>query len=106
MDDRSWIYQDSPQGLQMMNYYNWVQGFINYAMSNPRNINGCGIKYPCKRCKNKKFLDLDVVRIHLLQKGFMEKYLCWYALGELFVPHKTMIKKMVELIFSASYMKL
>jgi hypothetical protein len=29
MDDRSWKYQDSPQGLRRVNYYNEVQGFIN-----------------------------------------------------------------------------
>ena len=26
--------------------------------------------------KNKNFLNLDVVMMHLLQKGFMEKYMC------------------------------
>jgi len=49
MDDRSWMYRDSPQGLRRMDYYNGVQGFN------------------------------DVVTMHLLTKGFMEDYLCWYA---------------------------
>jgi hypothetical protein len=31
-----------------------IQGFINYALSNPRNISGGGIRCPCKKCKNKK----------------------------------------------------
>ena len=53
-DDRLWMYRDSLQGLRMMDYCNGVQGFINYAISNPRNINGNGIWCPCKRCKNKK----------------------------------------------------
>ena len=53
MKDRSWMYKDSLQGLQMMNYYNDV----NYAISNSRNISRDCIKYPCKRYKNKKFLD-------------------------------------------------
>jgi hypothetical protein len=30
MDDRSWMYQDSPQGLRRMDYCNGVQGFINF----------------------------------------------------------------------------
>jgi hypothetical protein len=59
---------------------------MNYALSNLRNISGDGIRYPCKRCKNKKFLDLDVVTMHLLQKGFMEKYLCWYGHEKPHVP--------------------
>jgi len=29
MDDRSWIYRDSPRGLRRMDYCNGVQGFIN-----------------------------------------------------------------------------
>jgi hypothetical protein len=49
-----------------MDYYNEVQGFINYTISNPRNITGGGIGCPCKRCKNKKFIYPDVVTTHLL----------------------------------------
>jgi len=38
--------------------------------------------------KIKKFIDIDVVNMHLLQKKrFMEKYLCWYAYEEQYVPH-------------------
>ena len=33
MDDRSWMYRDSPQGLRRMDYCNGVQGFINFATS-------------------------------------------------------------------------
>ena len=50
MDDRSWMYRDSPQGLR---------------------------------------------RMHLLTKGFMEDYLCWYAYGELFIRNESMVEKMV-----------
>ena len=52
--------------------------------------------------KIKKFLDPDVVTIHLLHKGFMEEYLCWYANREPFVPHETMSQRMVETTSSAS----
>jgi hypothetical protein len=60
------MYQDSPKGLCRMDYYNWVQGFIDYTLSNPTNINGDDIRCSCKRCKNKKFLNLDVVTMHVL----------------------------------------
>jgi hypothetical protein len=53
MDDRSWMYRDSPERLCKMNYYNGVQGFINYTLSNPRNISGENIRCPCKSCKKK-----------------------------------------------------
>ena len=38
MDDRSWMYWDSPQGLRRMDYCNGVQGFINFTTSIPRNF--------------------------------------------------------------------
>jgi len=66
-----------------------------------RNISRGGIRCLCKRCKNKKFLDSDVVIMHLLQKGFMEKYLYWYAYGELYVLHGTMVERMIESISSS-----
>ena len=78
-----------------MNYCNRVEGFINYVLSNSRNINGYSIRCPCKRCKNKNFINLDVVTMHLLQKEFMEKYLCWFAYGEPYFPYETLVKMMV-----------
>ena len=95
MNDHSWMYRDSPQGLQMIDYCNGVQGFINFTTSISRNFSGSGISYPCRRCKNKKFLHPDVVMMHLLHKGFMEDYLCWYAYGELFIRNESMVEKMV-----------
>jgi hypothetical protein len=41
--------------------------------------------------KIKKFLHLDVVTMHLLHKGFMEDYMCWYAHGKLFVHNERMV---------------
>jgi len=32
------MYRVSPEGLRMMNHYNRVEGFINYALFNPKNI--------------------------------------------------------------------
>ena len=60
------MYRDTPKMLRVMNYCKGVQGFINYALSNPRNISGGGIRCPYKRCKNKKFFDPDVATMHLL----------------------------------------
>jgi hypothetical protein len=58
----------------MMNYCNEIEGFINYALSNMKNINRGGIRCLCKMCKNKKFIDLNVVMRHFLSKGLMGKY--------------------------------
>jgi hypothetical protein len=41
--------------------------------------------------------------MHLLYiKRFMKEYLCWYAHEEPFVPHKTMIERMVRSTSSVS----
>ena len=74
----------SPQGLRRMDYCNGVQGFINFTTSIPRNFTGGGIRCPYKKFQNKKYLHPDVVMMHLLHKGFVEDYECWYAHGEVF----------------------
>ena len=70
------------QGLRRMDYCNGVQGFINFATSIPRNFTGGGIRSPCRKCENKKYLHPDVVMMHLLHITrftsvgmHMEKYL-------------------------------
>jgi len=40
--------------------------------------------------------------MHLLSKGFMEDYPCWYAYGELFVPNESMVERVVGSTSSAS----
>jgi hypothetical protein len=59
---------------------------------------------PCRKCKNLKFLHQDVVTMHLLTKGFMQDYLCWYAHGELFIPNESMVERVVESTSSSSNM--
>jgi len=87
-----------------MDYCNGVQGFINFATSFPRNFTDGGIRCPCRKCKNLKFLHQDVVTMHLLIKGFMQDYLCWYAHRELFVPNESMVERVVGSTSSASNM--
>jgi len=104
MDDRSWMYWDSPQGLRRMDYCNGVQGFINFTTSIPRNFADGGISCPCRKCKILKFLHQDVVTMHLLTKWFMEDYLCCYAHRELFVPNESMVERVVGSTSSDSNM--
>ena len=85
-----------------MNYCTWIEGFINYTLSKLININGGGIRCPCKRCKNKKFFDPDIVMMNLLQKEFVEKYLYWFAHEKPYVSYETMVEKTVGSTFSSS----
>jgi hypothetical protein len=56
-----------------MNYCSAVKVFINYTLSNPRNISRGSIRCSCKRYKNKKFLDPDVVTMYFFtKKGYVE----------------------------------
>jgi len=49
-----------------------------------------------------KKIDPNIVTIYLLQKTFMEKYLCWYEHEEPYVPYKTMVERMVRSAFNSS----
>jgi len=42
--------------------------------------------------------------MHLLYKGFVKEYLYWHAHEEPFVPHETMVERMVGSTSSASNM--
>ena len=56
--------------LLIMHFLTWeilVEGVLNV------HVRGVRIK---------KKIDLDIVMIHVLQKEFIEKYLCCYAHGE------------------------
>jgi len=102
MNDYSWMYRDSPQGLRRMDYCNGVQGFINFATSIPKNFIGGSISCPCRKCENKKYPHPDIVMMHLLHKWFMENYLCWYAHREVFVRNKRMEERVVRSTSNAS----
>jgi hypothetical protein len=60
----------------MMDYCNGVEGFINYALSNPTNINEGGIRCPCKKYKNKDFYYPDGVTMRLLYKKKLWRNAC------------------------------
>ena len=102
MDDRLWMYRDSPQRLRRMDYCNRVLGFINFATSIPINFSGGSIRCPYKKCKNKTFLHPGAVTMHLLHKWFTKDYLCWYACRELFARNASMVERMVGSTSSAS----
>jgi hypothetical protein len=75
-----------------MNYCNRVKGFIDYALSNLKNISRGGIRYPCKRCRNKRFLNPDssMKRAH-------ENFFCvgLYMENLIYIPYKIMVEKIV-----------
>jgi hypothetical protein len=53
MSDRSWMYQDSSEGLYRQDYLQGVEGFINFILFKPKNINVSEIRCSYVKCKNK-----------------------------------------------------
>jgi hypothetical protein len=68
MDDRFWIYQNSPKLLYRQNYLQEVKSFINFVLSNPNNISADEIICSYVKCKNKKFHYKNIMMMHLLKK--------------------------------------
>jgi len=96
------MYQVSPEGLCMINYYSGVKGFINYALSNLKNISRGNARYPCKRYNNKKFLDPAISTMHLLQKKAYEKIVVLVCTWRTYVPYDTMVERIVSSTSSSS----
>jgi hypothetical protein len=74
-----------------MDYCNGVQGFVNYALSNLRNISRDGIRCSCKN-KKKIYWSKCCNNKCSKKKRLIEKYICWYAHKEPYVPYDTMVE--------------
>jgi len=86
--------------LPYFSFFFLISTLPNYKQPAP--FTGGGIRCPCRKCQNKKYLHPDVVTMHFLHKGFMENYQCWYAHGEVFVSKKRMEERVVGSTSSAS----
>jgi len=74
-----------------------------------RDISEDDIRCSCKRYKNKKFLNLNVITMHPLyiKKRFMERYLYWFTHKKPYVPHETMVEGLLgQLLALATCIKL
>ena len=62
--------------------------------------------YPCRKCQNKKYLHSYVATMHLLYKGFVENYQCWYAYEKVFISKRRMGERwLCQLLVLATCMK-
>ena len=80
--DRSWMYElrrDSEEYLVR------VEEFLQFAESYRVEKRDANILCPCRDCKNcVGFGDSEVIRAHLICRGFKERYTCWFMHGEKF----------------------
>jgi len=71
-------------GTRLCNeYLNGVNQFLCEAKQDKDNKGTPFIYCPCKDCKNeKKLISEEIVREHLIVRGFKENYTCWNKHGE------------------------
>jgi hypothetical protein len=72
--------------LYIEDYCKEIESFINFSLSNSKNISRGWIKYPCVKGKNKKFTPIRCCD---------DAYLCWYVHAQLCISYKTMLKMIV-----------
>jgi hypothetical protein len=72
----------------MINYCNKVKGFMTHNLFKEILVEVVlDVRIRCV----KKNMDLYVITMHFLQNRFIEKYVCWFAYGEPYVPYEIMI---------------
>lgn len=59
-----------------------VDKFVDFALQHPTYNDNDKIRCPCIRCSNRRYLDVDTVKVHLYKKGFTLKYFEWICHGE------------------------
>ena len=62
-----------------------VYEFFAFALRHPECVNGgTVIRCPCPlvKCQNKKFLNVETVKVHLCRNGFVADYYVWIYHGE------------------------
>ncbi|KAL4580504.1 hypothetical protein LXL04_016700 [Taraxacum kok-saghyz] len=81
--DRKWMYEQyDDRGHLSAIFFNGVKAFAEFASSKPSHMDEGRIKCPCKNYRNRPFLDVDVVKLHLYKAGFVQNYKSWDRQGE------------------------
>ena len=63
-------------------FKNSVEEFLRFALSKTHLVQSGKLRCPCTRCKNRKFMQEDKVRLHLWRFGFVADYFVWTSHGE------------------------
>ncbi|XP_047270411.1 uncharacterized protein LOC124899548 [Capsicum annuum] len=81
--DCSWMYErlDGRGGLYSR-FVTGVDEFIQFSCSQPNRMSGDKVRCPCAKYQNYKFMDVETVKCHLYQSGFIENYFIWKHQGE------------------------
>ncbi|KAM3397863.1 hypothetical protein P3S68_001377 [Capsicum galapagoense] len=76
--ERSWMYErlDGRGGL-FSRFVTEVDEFIQFTCSQSNRMSGDKVRCPCAKYQNYKFMDVETVKCHLYQSGFIENYFIW-----------------------------
>ena len=84
----SWMYKRLDEnGFISNEFTTGVQGFVDFALSQPAVVSLRKIQCPCSRCCKSKFQNVDTVRHHLCENGFTNGYFKWNHHGEKSISH-------------------
>ena len=81
---RKWMYnRKDPETREVTKEYRvGLRAFIHQATNNPYAKRDGNIFCPCRTCKNNQYLEIDIVKTHLYNRGFMPNYYVWFSHGE------------------------
>ncbi|KAM3325602.1 hypothetical protein P3S67_000727 [Capsicum chacoense] len=76
--ERSWMHKrlDGRGGLYSR-FVTRVDEFIQFACSQLNHMSGDKVRCLCAKCQNYKLMDVETVKCHLYQSGFIENYFIW-----------------------------
>ncbi|KAM3325080.1 hypothetical protein P3S67_000204 [Capsicum chacoense] len=81
--ERGWMYNRlDGRGAINSRFITGVNSFILFACSQQNCMSGNNIRCLCKKCRNIKYKDVEMVRYHLLHDGFVKDYFVWKHQGE------------------------
>lgn len=85
--DRAWMYnrlQPSKRGFTT-EFLKGIDEFLQFARTQLDFTSGGKIRCPCSKCRNRWFIDVDNVKLHLCKKGFLPDYYQWHCHGEPYI---------------------
>lgn len=107
MDDRSWMYRKNMPGGKGITeeFINGVNGFAKWVVAKSSYTGFKKIKCPYAKCKNKKYQDIETMKVHLYSKSFVPNYFNWICHCEQFIPtdHFPLVREPNRLVETNSF---
>jgi len=83
--NRAWMYNRVDGKYLSKVFIAKVNEFITFACAQQEFQRCQKLKCPCTKCRNKPYRDVDTVKLHLYQRGFVAHYYRWVHHGEPFL---------------------